>query len=137
MKALDETGDEISVLEGAAVSVRAATVGDAPAIAGVHVTSWQAAYKCLLPDDLLAALSVERRTKNWQRILQDASQETLVYENSGEVVAFTNFGPCRDEDKDPETVAELMTIYAERLGPGRGQEFVAGRLGGDAEARLS
>ena len=49
---------------------------------------------------------------HWQRILQDASQETLVYGNSGEVVAFTNFGPCRDEDKDPETVAELMTIYA-------------------------
>lgn len=94
------------------MSVPAGTIEDAPAIASVHVASWQAAYKGLMPDDLLATLSVERRTKNWRRILQNASQETFVYENSDEVVAFTNFSPCRDEDKDLETVAELMTIYA-------------------------
>lgn len=95
-----------------AVSVRAATPEDTAALARVHVASWQAAYKNLLPADLLARLNVERRTQGWRRNLEDSSQGIFVYENAGEIVAFTNFGPCRDEDKNPETVAELMTLYA-------------------------
>ena len=92
------------------MSVRPAVLEDAATIARVHVASWRAAYRDLLPADLLAGLNVERRALGWQRILQDETQAVFVYENAGEVVAFTNLGPCRDEDK-PAT-AELMTLYA-------------------------
>lgn len=94
------------------MSVRRATPDDAAAIARVHVASWQAAYKDLLPADLLAGLNVERRKLGWQRILQDETQDAFVFENAGEVVAFTNLGPCRDDDKEAVAVAELMTLYA-------------------------
>ena len=42
----------------AAMTIRSATICDAKAIAEVHVHSWQAAYRRLLPDDFLAAEQV-------------------------------------------------------------------------------
>jgi hypothetical protein len=41
--------------------IRQAILEDAEAIAKVHVASWQAAYKGLMPAEFLASLSVERR----------------------------------------------------------------------------
>ena len=111
------------------VSVRPATPEDAPAIARVHVASWRAAYQGLLPASLLAGLNVERRELAWQRVLQDDTQAVFVFENAGEVVAFSNIGPCRDEDKSG--AAELMTLYAlpEVWGRGVGKALWEADLG--------
>lgn len=48
------------------ITVRHATANDAAAIAQVHVASWQAAYRGLLPEALLVSLSVERRQRHWE-----------------------------------------------------------------------
>ena len=47
------------------VEVRDATPDDAHAIATVHVRSWRAAYRGLLPDDVLAGLSVPDLEQLW------------------------------------------------------------------------
>ena len=93
------------------MSVRRAVPTDARSLAEVHVASWQSAYRGLLPDALLSGLSVTRREESWQRLLTDPEQPTWAYEQEGRVVAFASIGPCRDADKDPSTVAELMTMY--------------------------
>jgi hypothetical protein len=46
--------------------IRKATPEDARAIAEVHVKSWRAAYRDLLPQDFLQGLSVDRREQQWQ-----------------------------------------------------------------------
>lgn len=43
---------------------------DAAGIAGIHVRAWQAAYRGLLADELLDALSVTAREAMWSDILR-------------------------------------------------------------------
>ncbi len=49
---------------------RRATPEDAGAIAACHVASWQAAYRGLMPDAYLDALSVEDRVAQWRGSLE-------------------------------------------------------------------
>jgi hypothetical protein len=48
-----------------AFSVRTATAGDAMEVAKVHVRSWQAAYRGLVPDSYLDALRPEDRAARY------------------------------------------------------------------------
>ena len=90
--------------------VRQAILEDAEAIAKVHVASWQAAYKGLMPDDFLANLSVERRKTQWQQWLGQNEQVIMVYEENNKIVGFLSAGKARDSDLNNH-VAELYTLY--------------------------
>ena len=94
------------------MSLRRASPQDARALAEVHVAAWQGAYQGLLPADLLAGLSVERREAQWKRSLNREAEVIFAFENEGRIVAFGSAGPCGDEDKESENVAELLTLYA-------------------------
>jgi GNAT superfamily N-acetyltransferase len=103
-------------------SVRAATRDDAVAIATVHVRSWQVAYRGQLPNELLASLSVERRTGWWGEgwwSQDNARRELLVAENDGAIVGFAAVGPSRDDDAT-DTIGEVYAIYADPGAWGRG-----------------
>jgi len=52
-----------------AVTIRPAGLDDAPAIAAIHVAAWQETYAGLLPPEMIAAQTVERRLAAWTRIL--------------------------------------------------------------------
>ncbi len=111
------------------VEIRPAVAADAPAIAQVHVTTWRETYAGLLPDDLLAGLSVERREAQWaaQIAVADAPGNTsrvLVATAPGRgVVGFASCGPEREPEHGFD--AELYTIYllAEFHGRGIGREL--------------
>lgn len=92
--------------------IRSATAADADGVALVHVRSWQAAYRGLMPQDVLDGLSVAERAANWQRILTETSRgsQTLVVERDGMIVGWASFGTARD-DEAPGT-GELWGIYA-------------------------
>lgn len=60
------------------VEIREATVEDANAIATVHVDSWQAAYRGILPEGYLANLSVMRRTEAWHHFIVAGKPRVLV-----------------------------------------------------------
>ena len=90
--------------------IRQAVLEDAEAIAKVHVASWQAAYKGLMPEDFLANLSVEQRKTQWQQWLGQAEQVMMVCEVNGKVVGFSSAGKPRDTDVSIYT-AELYTLY--------------------------
>jgi GNAT superfamily N-acetyltransferase len=96
---------------GAPVRVRWAQVRDAEAIARVHVDSWRATYRGLLPDEVLAELDVPRRTREWRERLREGSLPTLVAERGEEVVGFCTLAlPARDAG-EPDTVAEIPALY--------------------------
>src|SRR5258708_35048119 len=66
--------------------VRTARFEDARQIAEVHVSSWQAAYRGIVPDTLLDSLSVEAWTGLWQERLSQAGQNinlVSVFSESG------------------------------------------------------
>jgi GNAT superfamily N-acetyltransferase len=92
------------------VAVRSARDEDARGVAEVHVASWRAAYAGLLPDVVLAGLSVEARTAGWLRLLADDRHQVVVAESEGRVIGFGHVGPARDADLGP-TTGQLITLY--------------------------
>jgi len=94
------------------VHLRHANEGDAPGIARVHVETWRAAYRDLLPASFLNALSVGARTEFWtaELHLMAAQRRPWVAESEGEVVGFAAAGPTRDEVA-VETTGEIYALY--------------------------
>ena len=117
--------------------IRAATSEDARAIAEVHVASWRAAYRSLVPDAYLERLSVDDREAQRREHLDDSSGEfgTLVAEEDGHVVGFAAFGPSRDEDAPPGT-GEVPAIYLDPavIGTGIGRVLFAEATAGLRDA---
>jgi ribosomal protein S18 acetylase RimI-like enzyme len=105
-----------------AIAVRAARAADAAAIAQVHVDTWRVAYRSLLPDDELRALSVGQRRGFWEgaRSNPGASKVDVAEDGSG-VIAFCSYGPTRDAHADG--AAEIYALYVHpdkwRRGAGR------------------
>lgn len=90
--------------------IRPAAAADAHSIAVVHVRSWQAAYRGLMPQDVLDGLSIAEREAGWRDILADGRRSrTLVVEHDGDVIGWASFGDARDEDA--AATGELWGIY--------------------------
>lgn len=79
---------------------------------------WRTAYRGLLPDDVLAAQSVEARLALWTRVLA-APAPGMVYtaavDDDG-VIGFCAIGPSRDAPDE----GELWSLYLDPAHIGRG-----------------
>ncbi len=91
--------------------VRIATAVDAPAIAHIHVEAWRVAYRGQMPDAVLDALDVRRRTAFWKEQLGQMSGAIFVAEDGGRIIGFCDLVPSRDKDADARTVAEIRAFY--------------------------
>jgi GNAT superfamily N-acetyltransferase len=111
--------------------IRQARLGDAAGIARVHVTTWQAAYRGIVPDDYLDALTVEQRIAAYERsgLLNDAERPMFVFDRKGVILGFVGVGPSTDETG----VGELYSIYVDSEHWGGG---VGAALLGHADAWL-
>ena len=101
------------------VEVRAATTEDAPAIARVHVRSWQAAYRGLIHDEHLDALDENARADGWRAAIRSGRGRVLVADTRCEVVGFAALMASRDDDAEPEC-GEVGAIYLVQEVWGRG-----------------
>jgi len=121
------------------VLVRTARADDALAAATVRVISWQSAYRGVVPDAYLDAMSPQKNLDHWRNVAAggEPGTELLVAEESGRIVGFAVYGTAR-----PPTFGyggELHAIYwlPEAMGKGYGtlmmQHIIAGlrRLGHD------
>jgi GNAT superfamily N-acetyltransferase len=90
------------------------------------VSSWQAAYRGIVPDTLLDSLSVEAWTGLWQERLSRADQTiNLVSVFAESVIGLITAGPARDPDCDLLRTQEVYAIYlsSEYWGHGHGTEL--------------
>jgi GrpB-like predicted nucleotidyltransferase (UPF0157 family)/GNAT superfamily N-acetyltransferase len=114
--------------------VRRATESDARAIAEVHVRSWLAAYRGILPENVLDGLSASERERSWRRHLGSGGEHwwALVAEVPGAGIAgFCSVAtPSRDEGAGERT-AEVTALYVDpdRLREGTGGVLLAAALG--------
>jgi GNAT superfamily N-acetyltransferase len=94
------------------VVVRRAGPGDARAFAVIGVRGWQAAYRGIMPDAFLDALSVEARERAWLERLTAATDEAPAWlaSRDGRPVGFLCGGPSRDDDPVPSSV-EVYALY--------------------------
>ena len=79
-------------------TIRPATLGDAGAIGTLHARSWKHAYRGILPDAVLDAITVEAWVERRRKALGTA--------------------PARADDLGPETI-ELLAIYLDPEDVGR------------------
>lgn len=107
------------------MTVRTATLADAPNLAEIHVAAWRAAYADHMPSEFLAGMRVEERTAMWQKTLSDPSPLTFAVSvnEAGEPMAFCVYGPSRDQDAKDTDVGELiaLNVHPSVWGKGHGQ----------------
>ncbi|HTC94741.1 MAG TPA: GNAT family N-acetyltransferase [Terriglobales bacterium] len=112
--------------------LRLAEPEDAIAVARVHVRSWQAAYRTLLPDDYLDQLRPEDRAQNYDfATLDPLKPRTIVAVEEGLIQGFATTAPAREPDLP--NYGELWAIYVD---PGQWGRGLGMALVSDARARL-
>jgi ribosomal protein S18 acetylase RimI-like enzyme len=112
------------------LSVREMTLADCGRVAEIRVGGWQSAYRGIIPQSYLDAMSVaqdaERRRFHFQENLRsDGKVVNLVAVTDGEVIGWVCHGPCRDLEV-PNGDAELYAIYVhpDRFGSGAGRALI-------------
>lgn len=114
------------------VQLRPAHPQDAMAVARVHVRSWQAAYRTLMPDAFLDQLCPEDRAMRYDFTHADpANPHTIVAANLTEIVGFATTMPSRDEGMQEH--GELCALY---IDPGYWGRGIGRTLIAAARARL-
>jgi GNAT superfamily N-acetyltransferase len=92
--------------------VRPAGIEDAPAIAAIWFDAWQTEFRGLVPDSVLASLSLAARVEHWRRRLA-GGDSTLVAEVDGVVAGYCRFAGD-----------EIVSLYAGRRGGGIGSRLL-------------
>ena len=124
-----------------AIKLREATRIDAAALGALHVASWHETYTGLIPDEMLAGLSVESRTAMWSEVLGDPATfggaAVVVAEDGNRIVGFGSCGRQRDEAlAEAGFGGEIGALYVfrshQRRGAGRAimaamAHFLSGR----------
>ena len=99
--------------------VRPATVRDAKAIAEIHASSRQAAFKGLVPGEQMPTISVEKSQAYWRDAIEYSEPQVLVALDGATVVGFVGFDRSRDKGT-PNTMGEIWAIYAATTHWGQG-----------------
>lgn len=110
--------------------IRPAEPDDAMAVAGVHVRSWQTAYRTLLPDDYLDQLRPEDRAQKYDFAATDPLKpHTIVAAEEGFIYGFATTAPSRDSGL--ADYGELCALYVDpkRWGRGIGVTLVSAARG--------
>jgi L-amino acid N-acyltransferase YncA len=106
------------------MTVRAATVADAPAIARVHIRAWQQTYAHLVEPGELDDISVDARAARWETMLADERTGVWVAEENGEIVGFASAGARRDHEFPRPIELEAIYLLEEFHGSGLGQQLL-------------
>ena len=91
-------------------SVRPASLRDAKAIAEIHLSTWQSAYKDLMPDDFLKTITLEKRLTYWREAIEYSEPQLLVAVEADKVVGFVGFDRSRDAGTK-STMGEIWALY--------------------------
>lgn len=101
------------------MQLRLAEPSDAMTVARLHVRSWQAAYRGLLPDEYLDELRPEERAAWYDFTGADSSRPTtIVAVGAGSILGFAT--TQRSRDPDAADCGELCALYIDPSWWGRG-----------------
>ena len=111
--------------------LRPATAGDLDAISALHVESWRAHYRGMLPDEFLDGPVEEDRLSHWQHVLAQSNdkQLVLVAEADDGLAGFVSAMPSDDDAFD--AYIEHLHVRPGLIGGGIGHRLLteaAGRL---------
>jgi GNAT superfamily N-acetyltransferase len=101
------------------IRVRAATEADVGAVGELLVCSWRAAYRGLMPDEVLAGLDPVQRGEGWRQAIVAPGPGAGVHVavDGADVVGVVGYGPSLHGDA---VCGQLYAIYAAPAYWGRG-----------------
>lgn len=100
------------------LSIRKATLQDAPDIARIHVVAWQETYHGIIPQSYLDYLNIDMRTQNWKSLVDQADSNIFVAVLDGQLCGFIGGGVVREPVEDFD--AEFYAIYLFQAAKGQG-----------------
>ena len=101
------------------MSIRFATVADAPEIVEINLEGWQTAYRGIFPDEFLDSLNFE--VEKTAKIIAEKPETTLVFtDDNQKVLGFCSFGELRWEQFVNKCDCELNAIYVASVARGQG-----------------
>lgn len=105
----------------ARIAIRAASPSDVDAIASLHLASWRTAYRGIVPDEFLAAITLESRVIRWRKALSSSESpltETIVAVDGHTIRGVCSFGPRRPPQSTG--VGEVHALHVEPTSRRRG-----------------
>jgi len=106
--------------------LRAAESADAMSVARVHVRSWQAAYRGLLPSEYLDQLRPEDRAERYDFATRDLQKpQTIVALEGGVIRGFATTAPSRDADLPDYGELGALYVDPDYWGCGMGKALVS------------
>ncbi|MEJ0027578.1 MAG: GNAT family N-acetyltransferase [Rhizomicrobium sp.] len=112
--------------------IRPATESDIPAVAAIKVESWRHAYRGLVPDAVLGAMTPEEVRRQWLGTdVASFADSVLVADRADGIAGYAMFGPVRDAA--PGYDGQLYAIY---LRPAAMRNGIGGALFRAASAGL-
>ena len=92
--------------------IRRLLPADVPALARLHLRSWQIAFRGVVPDSYLDRLSIEQYVAMWSRIAADPDSRrvTWIGEWRSRIAGYCAVGPTR-ERSEPTKTGEVYGIY--------------------------
>lgn len=107
--------------------IRPAVESDIPGLARVHVDTWRAAYRGIVPDSTLAGLSYERREERWRHNFQAHTDQNVLHValDSSTVVGFAGGGPERGGISGYDAEVYALYVHPQNQRQGIGQRLVS------------
>lgn len=125
---LDLLAHSCSIPGVESVVVRAASVGDAPGMAAVHVQSWQETYRGLVADAVLDNPDfVQGRERDWVKAIAEAADGTsliAVAVHAGVIIGIASAGEPRDDEANWPIELFVIYVLADFYGSGTGARLL-------------
>jgi len=91
------------------ITIRLAVLSDAPDMSEVHMRSWEAAYKDIIPPDFIREKNATRPSL-YSRVITEENVSSYVIQYEGKTVGIMCIAPPQDDDIG-DTFYELHYIY--------------------------
>jgi GNAT superfamily N-acetyltransferase len=115
------------VIAGDRLRVRLATRADAAAIARLHLENWRAAYRDIVPDDLLDGITAVSRFLHWDGVLADPDGAEIVYvaeDAHGRLLGIASGGPELGGDSCYRGEVYVLHVRSEAQGRSVGRALM-------------
>lgn len=91
--------------------IRQAQLSDADQLAIVRTSTWQMAYRGLMPDEILDQFNLGEETARWQSIISNLPPDRFIFSAclDEKIVGFCSGGKNRDQD--PVFDSEIFALY--------------------------
>lgn len=99
-------------------NLRTAIQSDVSEIAQIHVSSWNSAFKMLMPEGYINCFTVSSRVKEWQGVIKTNTESVVVALREGKIVGFMSYFINPDNAKIIELSKLYLcpSIYGQKLG---------------------